>query len=74
MLPMPRERADAVHDAVDQAGVHAAPEHHARAFDHRLHDSGVVDFVDEIFVVDQRVQAADGLGERIGKLGTRDIK
>ena len=59
-LPMPRARdADAVHRAVDQAGVNAAPQNDARAFDQRLHDGGVIDFIDEIFVVDQPVEAAE---------------
>ena len=47
----------------------AFPEHRARAVDQRIDHRGVVDFVDVLLVVDQRVDGAEALGERIGQPG-----
>ena len=51
--PCSRARAHAVHRAIDHAGVHALPQHRARAADQRLHHRGVVDLIHEVLVVDQ---------------------
>ncbi len=69
-LDQAQDRADparavpySVHRSVDDPGINAAPQHGAGAFDQGLDHGGVVGFVDEVFVVDQRVKAAQGFGE-----------
>src|SRR5215472_9695329 len=61
-----RERADAIDKAIDQPDIGPAPEDDAGAIDQRLDDSGVVDLIHEVFVVDQGVEAPDAADDGIG--------
>ena len=69
-LPTPCDAgADAVHHAVDHALIDAAPQHDVRERHQRLDDDRVVDFVDEVFVVDQSCKCRASLRRFIGQLG-----
>ena len=67
---IPGARAHAVHCPVDQTRVNAAPKNQPRTFDQRLDHGCVINFIDEIFVVDQPVEAAHRFRERIRQAGT----
>ena len=60
-----RTRANAVHRSIDQAGVHAAPQNNAGDRHQRPNHHRVVDLIDVVFVVDQRVEAIHGFRERV---------
>ena len=57
-----RLRAHAVDDAVDDALIHAMPEERREPVISGFDDRGVIEFVHEVLVVNQRVEAAQRRG------------
>ena len=53
--------ADAVHSAIDDSHIADAPEQAARAVDDGADDSGIVQLVDEVLVVEHGIDAFEGM-------------
>src|ERR1700743_3296636 len=65
--------SDAVHQTVDHTLIHAVPQHRGGTSDKRMDYRGIVNLIDEVFVVDHFIEPAEGAGDLSGEFRLHDI-